>query len=314
MAFNKLLCGSDVKNTGVCDCYIDFKLVIGAILVPKRLTLTSTQLSDANVYDTFKALTLAAKASRIYPFMVFNGVTDNTEDPTSYTSGYGESEPVREGNYDMTFNFRKGGLSLSNALRSFNGLIGKYAVLFVDKDNTIIGTKGIDENGAVGLSGIPLTSLYTNPFRVANGNDPAIYGTRFAFKPEYINENVAFAKYPTSVIMLSDLTGLETIMLSLVSASVNPGSTSTYTVAGALDCGSDDLFDLYGDDFNKTAAWVGDSALAPTGVVKNTGSKAWTLTFSTDVDLINLAAPSVLAASPVNVEGYEGIALDLQQS
>lgn len=314
MAFNKLLCGADVKNTGVCDCYIDFKLVIGAILVPKKLVLTSAQLSDANVYDTLKALTLANKSTRIYPFMVFNGVTSNTEDPTNYTSGYGVSEPVREGNYNLLFDFRKGGLSLSNALRSFNGLTGKYAVLFVDKDNTIIGTKAMDANNAVGLAGIPLETLYTYPFSVADGTNPALYRTQFVFKPDYINENVAFAKYPTSVIMLSDLTGLETIALSLVSANANPGSTSTYTVAGALDCGSDDLFDLYGDDFNKTAAWVGDTALAPTGVVKDTNNKAWTLTFSTDVDYINLAAPAVLAASPVNVEGYEGVALDLQQS
>lgn len=307
---NKIFCGSDVKNTGVCDCYLDPKLITGALLVPVGRVFTTAELADAQLAATFNTLISAPRATRGYPFNVFNGITDNQEDPTIFTSGYGEPEPVREGNYNWLFNFRKGGVNLSNALRSFNGLIGKYGVIFFDNTNLMIGTTKKDADGNDGIAGIPLTTLYTYPWKVADGTNPAQYRTQFAFRPEYINENIAFVKVDTSVLMLAELTGLESIKLTSVEFD---GDTATITAE--TDCGSTDVYDLYADEFANEEAWVGvaaddGAALVPTAVAKNAGQKGWDLTFAEDVAAINLAAPTVLAASPVNVVGYEGEELE----
>lgn len=301
---NKIQCGSDVKNTGICDCFVDFKLIVGAILVPKSLVLTEEQLADETVVATLKTLIHANKSGRIFPFMVFNGVTNNTADPTIFTSGYGEPEPVSEGDYNLVFNFRKGGLSLSNALRSFNGLTGKYNVLFVDKNNTLIGSK---KNG--GLAGIPLVTLYTYPFTIADGANPAQYRTQFAFHPEYFNENVAFAKYDTDVIMLQDLTGLENIVLTIADTEDGSGDDVIYTTTAAFDCGNDSVYDLLADELAVVSAWLGNltagGTVAPVAVAKDDAAGGWAVTFDEVISSFSLAAPSVLSVAPINVEGYE---------
>lgn len=310
MELNKIFCGSDVKNTGVCDCYLDPKLITGAILVPIKRVFTAAELADDAIATTFTDLTLAARTLRGYPFVVFNGVTDNQEDPTIFTSGYGSPEPVREGSYNWIFNFRKGGINLSNALRSFNGLIGKYGVIFIDNTNLLIGTTRKDANGEDGLGAISLETLYTYPWKLADGTNPAQYRTQFAFRPEYINDNIAYGKVDTSVLMLSELIGLETIQLT---AATFNGTTGAIT--GVTDCGSTDLYDLYADELANEEAWTGLAAddgavLVPTSVTKNAGLKGWTVTFAEAVSEVNLAAPAVLAVAPVSVVGYEGVAIE----
>src|SRR5688572_7907170 len=117
---NKIFCGSDVKNTGRCECYFDPKLITGAIHVPRNRVFTEEELSDLMIQATLESAKLAAKASRIFPIQPFEQVTDGTEAPVKQTFGYGGSRNIREGKVVWLFQFIEGGLSLSNAARSFN--------------------------------------------------------------------------------------------------------------------------------------------------------------------------------------------------
>lgn len=302
---NKLVCGDAVKNTGYCDCPIDPKLIGGGLLGPLDYVLTEDEISDANIADTMQRLILEDRDARMYPFMVFNAITDNSEDPTIFTSGYGVPEPVREGLYNWVFGFRKGGVNLSNALRSFNYLTGKYGYRFVDKDNNaLLGTVKDDINGNPGLGAVPLDTLYTFPWKPADGSNPAIYRHQVAFDPVYLNELIAFVKYDRRVINLMGLRGLETIELTL-----EEDNAPAYTVSAESDCGSTNIFELYSEEFSNEEAWVGiaeddQEEINPTGVVAN-NDETWTLTFARAVTSISLAQPSVLAAVPISVVGVE---------
>jgi hypothetical protein len=304
---NKIFCGTDVKNTGVCSCAFDPKLIKGAILVPKDLVLTNTQLADANIQATLEGLVEAARTSRIFPFQNFVNITNNSEEAVQQTFGYGPVETVRDGNLNWLFQFRKGGIALLNALRSFNGLTEKYRLLLIEQSNVLIGTSRTDANGDPGLGGIPLENLYTNPWSPATGSELAVYTTNVVMQPVYINELIAFKKVATTSYLLSELTGLQDVVLTVDSVDTDADEV---VITAATDCGNVDLNELYGDELAENTAWVYTDAdgvaKTITGVTNENGG--WTIAISEEVedgDLISLAAPAVLAAAPINVSGYE---------
>src|SRR6188768_124141 len=125
---NATQCSTNLKNTGICDCPFDPKLIVGEIKIPKTRVLTVAELND--IQATLEGLVEDVRANRIFPNHGFVAVTDGSEDPTFQTFGYGSQVPVREGKYNWTFQFVSGGVQKSNALRSFNG--SGYASLFYD--------------------------------------------------------------------------------------------------------------------------------------------------------------------------------------
>lgn len=310
---NKIFCGTDVKNTGVCECFFDPKLITGAILVPRSRVFTSTELLDANIRSTLMAATLTSKGSRIFPIQNFVNITPNTEDPTRQTFGYGSIRTVREGNYDWLFQFYQGGLNLSNALRTFNGLTGKYGIIFVESQNHLIGTSRQDANGNWGLAGVPMEDIYTRPWNPSDGSNTAAYQVQLTFKPAYINENIAFKKVDVSKFMLSELSGLEDIKLTIQEV-----DGATVTILADSDCGSTDLFEEFADELNLAGAWqaldVDGNPLTLT-VAKNNAASGWDLTLTTgvweDEDTISLVSPEQLALPPIDLVGYESNVVEL---
>lgn len=307
---NVIFCGADVKNTGVCDCFFDPKLITGGLLIPKDKVFTSTELLDVNIQATLEAAVADSKNLRVFPLPSFNNITDNSADDTVQTFGYGSVETVIEGNYDWLLGFRKGGVNLSNAMRSFNGLIGKYRLILFENQNTMIGTSRLDANGDWGMGGIPLEDLKTTKWKVNDGTNLTGYGLKVVFKPEYINELISFKKVAKTSFLLSELSGLEDIKLTVVEADTD---ADTVTVTAASDCGSTDMYDDYADELAEDTAWVvkgSDGVTKAVTVATDGDAKGWVLTYTTDEvedgDTITLAAPSVLAAAPINLPGYEG--------
>lgn len=309
---NKIFCGSDVKNTGICECFFDPKLITGAILAPLGKVFTSAELLDASIAATLGTAVEAAAAARIYPFQPFEAITDNTEDPVRQTFGYGTVKTVREGKYNWAFQFINGGLNLSNALRTFNGLIGKYGVIFIESQNTLIGTSKLDANGDWGLAPIPMSDIYTRPWRPSDGSNVTNYTIEFSFDPIYVNQNIAFKKVATTSYLLAQLAGLEDIKLAFADEGTEGGAA--VTVTAETDCGSTDVYDLYKTELAQITAWVvKDSTGAAkniTSVVADDDAKGWIITLGggdtwADGDTIQLAAPNVLSQAPINVTGYE---------
>lgn len=308
---NKIFCGSDVRNTGRCECYFDPKLITGAILVPKNRVLTEAELADLTIQSTLETAGMAAKALRFFPIQPFVQVTDGTEAPVKQTFGYGGSVNIREGKVVWLFQFTEGGVSLSNAARSFNHLIGKYNVIFIESQNTLIGTSRRDANGNWGLAGIPMIDIYTKPWGVSDGSNTTNYAIEFTFEPVYINEKIAFKRVSIESYLLAEFNGLEDILLTSLSG--EDGDVN-HIVGGSTDCGSSDLYDLYADELAQIGAWSVKSSAGVvkpiTSVVKDDALKGWNITLTVpgvfaDGDVITLVAPSVLSEPPISVVGYE---------
>lgn len=316
---NKILCVDTVKNTGKCDCYFDPKLIKGKILVPKSRVLTQAEINA--IQATLEALVQAEKTDRFFPVQNFEALTDNSEDPTFQTFGFGGSAPVREGNYNWIFQFIEGGVQLNNALRSFNGKSSKYAEVYIDYDNnSLIGTKKLDANGEWGLAGVPQNGgyPYTYPWKANDGTNVTQYRTQSNFRPEYVNENLAFVAIPKDVYLLSELAGLETVNIA-----VEEIADDTLTISGATDCGAD-FFDEYLDELDgETTAFVlkdpdgAEMTINSVAITAAAGDNPATVEIMAsetilDGSTIELAAPTVLAAAPINVEGYDSEAATIE--
>lgn len=307
---NQIVCQATVKNTGICDCSFDPKNIVGFILVLKDKYFTETELADATIASTMSTAILAGKATRIYPVTGFVGFTDSSEDPVKQTFGFGAQETVREGKYIWTHDFRRGGVHLNNALRSFNGLHTKYNVMFIDASNVLIGTTKV-VSGAIAVAGIPLDEIYTKPWKANDGSNTTNYSVALTFDAVYINENIAFKKVETTALLLKELTGLLDVNLSQSAV-----ASTTVTVKLVTACG-EDLYDLYADDIADVTAFTvanktTGAAITVTGVTKNATLKAWVIALdSDDTDLpassgkyiVTAATPSGL--NTLGVSGYE---------
>lgn len=302
---NATQCSTNLKNTGICDCPFDPKLIVGEIKIPKTRVLTLAELND--IQATLEGLVEDVKANRIYPVQGFVAVVDGSEEPTFQTFGYGSQVPVREGKYNWTFQFYQGGVQKSNALRSFNA--SSYASIFFDSENTLIGTKKLDVNGEDGLAGVPQEGgyPYTYPWKVNDGTNTTSYRSQYVFQPTYVNENIAFFQVPKTTYLLTELAGLQDVTLKIVETD-DPNDDLTIKAYGP--CG-EDLYDDFADELEETTAWLGsqDGVVIAHTVTKDDAAKGWVIAYDTlDLtagDTWTLAAPTVLAAAPITMPGYE---------
>ncbi|HEX7906233.1 MAG TPA: hypothetical protein VF487_20305 [Chitinophagaceae bacterium] len=312
---NKITCGTtEGGNTGIGDCPFLPKHFVGAIIGPVGFKLTAAELAST-LLAALKTGTHAAKAARIYPIQNFKALdADNTEAPTKQTFGYGDQKFIREGKYALSFQHVDGGICLHKNLRKFNGT--NLAAYFIDADGVLIGYK----NGS-DLQMIPLIDFYAQPMKLSAGSEVAKLLIDFQFKPEYLNELIGFVE-TRDEFNIDDVIGLEDVVLSVQTA-IN--ATGEVDIKLKTSCGGVDLYDLFKTNFTQLTAWIAKNkttgaVITITAVTANDSTKSWTVNMdSTDVDypaaaaklILSLAAPSVLKAAPINVEGYESGELEL---
>lgn len=302
---NQLICANNVANTGFGSCYLDMDQIIGGFIVPNGYSLTAAELDDLITTLTADAK-VATKLNRIYPAGNFVAITDNSEDLTIQTFGYGSKSVVKEGDYDWQFQFVKGGLCLHQALRSFNGN-GNWSIIFYDAKFRLFGTTGAVSGS---LYGIPTKMLWAMPWKPTDGSNVTSYMLRVVFEPSYINEDLAYFQAESTV---ADVAGLQDILLTLNSWTE---ATGVANVSVYSRCGTN-LYEVYPTELALTAVWT--AANASTGgaiTVSSVTGVAATKTFSvtlltTDPDfpagtqgiLLNLAAIATLEANGIN--GFE---------
>ena len=304
---NTIVCVAAGGNTGIPNCAFTFKNLKGGFLVPPSFELTEAQLASS---ATVMAALIAAinndnPLERIYPLPETVTFTDATEDAVTQTLGYGAPVIVRDGKYNFTQQFIKGGNCVNKALQKFNE--GNYKWLGFDSAGVLIGTKS-----GTSLKGVPLDYFYAQPFRFNDGSNVAIFAYRLSFDPIYINQNVGFV--PLDYAELSALNGLQNVNISLAA----PRAANVIKVRLTSGCDGTNLYDLYSTELAAVGNFVVTEAganITITSVVVDANLKAFTITLdATDPDytvggpfIVNLAAVSVLTAA--GVVGYEGLAL-----
>jgi len=304
---NNKNCAVGGGNTGYGDCFLDLKNIVGGILVPSSREYTAEETeSAATLLAAIQADILAAAASRAYPLAAFEGLTDNTEDPTIQTLGYGGLAVTREGLYNLTLQFIQGGLCLSKSLRKFNQ--SNRSVLLFDANGVLVGWK----SGTV-LKGIPLDMFYQRPFRFNDGTNVTNYSTQLVFKPQYLNDLIGFVEM--SIGDLSALRGLQDIVLYETTGSNLP----VLKIKAKTGCAGTDLYDLYSTDLASVPLWVATNedgeTIAITSVVVDPTLKAWTVTVDNADPNYPVSGPVYITLAPpidlnnAGIEGFEGLTL-----
>jgi hypothetical protein len=302
MAFiNKPLCATQFGNVGYGDCVLDPQKFVGAIQVTKDFQIAEGDVGTLEA--KFITATHAAIGTRIFPYHNFTALTDNTEDVTINTSDYGSKTVVRDGYYDFTYRYQKGGVMLHQQIQK-NAGSGKY-FLFYDDSGTLYGYKSGDV-----LKGVPTDIFYANPWRLPTGAEAAIYTLRFIINPRYMNlGNLGYLK--VTDFNLYDIEGLQELHIELYSLVGNVAKVKLYTKISAVD-----MYDAYSTAFAQTTAWKAvnedGTTVAITTAPVDAAIKGWTLTFNSttfnasDKVFLTTAVASVLRALTPTVEGFEG--------
>lgn len=307
---NVLNCNNKkVKNTGFGNCVVDIGTMRGIIYVPKGTVLTTASLA------AFKTALSALINNdnyllRGYPVHNFVGPTDGSEDLVIQTFPYGGKAVVREGDYDWTFQFTDGRFCLNIALRGMNSIDQDFFIY--DANARIYGTDPGD--GTATIKAIEPTLKWTAPFKLNDGANVTVYGTRVAFQPSQINENVRFVDLGGvngGLAYIKSLKGLQDIALTKISRTTNVLKIGTFT-----SCGSVDLSQVYTVELASASLWrayaVNGNALTITSVAYDSNVKGFTVTIDTtdpdyvagDPITVGLAPVSILTAG--GVVGFEG--------
>lgn len=303
---NKPLCATSYGNTGFGDCFIEPDKFVGAIQVPSNFEIAESDLTDLQAF--FETKIHAAIGTRIFPYHNFITVTDNTEDVSITTTDYGAKYITRDGFYDFSFRYLKGGVQLHQEIGK-NAGSNKY-FLFYDGNGVLY---GYTTGGK--LKGIPVDIFYVNPWRPATGADAANYTLRFIINPVYMNKgNLGFIKVKDALeFNMFDIVGLQEVVLTIIDQTNNVATVQVRTKISDVN-----LYDAYKTNLLQTTAWRAfksdDTASSVTSVADNATDEAFDVTvnalhYAQEFDgaemKIQLAIPSVLKAAPISLEGFE---------
>jgi len=300
---NKPLCATNYGNTGVGDCFLEPDKFIGSIQVPSNFQIAQSDVAGLLAFLETKIH--AAIGTRIFPGPKLISLTDNSEDSTINTTDYGDKIFVKDGFYDWTFRYQKGGVQLHQELAKNQGA-NKF-FLFFDKNNKLYAYK----SGGV-LKGIPVDQYRVPPWRLNTGSEAALYNQRFIIDPIYLNQgNLGFLEIED--FNLLDLAGLQDVELTILDQAANVATVQVRSKISDVN-----LYDAYKTNLLQTTAWrffKSSGVLnSVTGVADNAADEAFDVTvnalaYAQEYDgaetTIKLAIPSVLKAAPISMSGFE---------
>lgn len=299
----QLNCTTNTKNVGYGTCFLDWKIIKGALLYDNPRTFSDAEIAALQTTLQDDAAN-DIKGNRLFPMHNFVAPTDNTEAVVVESFDYGSRQITRDGFNDWSFQYVDGGACLQGALRTHNG---KKYVLFYDKEFKIMGW-----GKSTGYSTIPLEFFYAEPFKLATGANVAKYLVRFVFDPKYSNEEVDFVKADFDV---SEVTGLSDINIIQNSWNQNTG-VANVTLQTA--CGSDNIFDLYPTQIvaGLFQAFDDQGNVVPVAsVARVTGTKTYNFTLShtamPDNGIVTLSGKAISVLDAGGVVGYEIGSTDL---
>jgi hypothetical protein len=296
-------CATYGGNTGTPGCAFYPDQIVGAILIPEEKEFSNSDLDT--FIATCQTLMLSAPATRIYPIFRFDAITDNTEDISIKTLGYGGKQVTKEGKRDYTFEMYQGGFCHNAQLRKFNNDKSKK-VLLIDAKNIVYGVR----TAADGLKGFSLDFFHAYDWKVNTGEEASKFMVRFAFaKVREFNEDLGY--FDAGQDVEDALKGILDVEL------VDLGSRTTtkeHTIGIRTVCDKVNLYDAYSTLIDTNFATVFTATKAgvtanPTDCAPNALLKGWTLTFAaTGTHVITMGTPAALAALLIGAapdNGYE---------
>ena len=247
---NTLACLTTAGNTGKEACAFLPANITGVLLTPKGYILNQTQIAALQA-SLIAAVQNPSKGARVFPIYGFETPNDNSEDITVQTTGYGGKHVVKEGYNDWKYDYVDGGVTLHKNIRLLNG--NSHDFLFIDANNTIIGTAGTGSDGFPGLKAIPCDGgfFWAHPWKANDGSKVTTLMIQFVFHPKYMNEYLAFVKADFDIAT----TAIGLVDVTLTSPSVNATSGSYNVVAKTAGVGTN-LGDIYPAELAIGTSWL----------------------------------------------------------
>lgn len=219
---------SRARNTGKIDDGFNPSLIVGTFIVPNNFVVemsaahfTNESLAKDLVDKIKDNLVRDDETQRIRYIGPYEQLTDNSEDPTKQTLGYGKSIIVRDGKPDHAFVFDTGGLQYFHSVLWLRGKHDKYKALHFDKKGNIYGTNFYAEieddiNGvqAVGVKGFRLSKLYPTNWKLANGDAEAMYGVEIGLADDQeFNEHICVVETGEDLAALAETLSVKDVDL-----------------------------------------------------------------------------------------------------
>lgn len=295
--YNTLAAAAGERNTGLdLSGLLDPSNIKGGFFCPPNYVIPAASFPNGGLLTQFKNDAMNdSKSLRIYPFANLSDFKDASEKPVEEKQGYGDVGTVRDGIYDHQFRFRRGGLLLSNKFRSRNRQ-GDY-FMFVDNNNLLVGTAGVDSTGAPSIAAIPPIEFYQDVFVLNDGKKNAEYWMKFRYQPTFINELIGYSQ-DVEFNILSTILGLQDITLTMT-ADATKGVYHVTALAGAAKA---NMATLFPTALASASLWnfinaVTGAAITISSVALGTGANAgsFTITVSTTAPPYPAGATKVAA-------------------
>jgi hypothetical protein len=291
-------------NTGLDQRQIDFKNIVGAIIVPTGTTFSQSNTATAAAFlAALQAATVAVRTARAYPINNFGEVKDGSESVGEEKLGYGAGLIVRDGTFKWAFRIIKGGFWLSKALRAFNNT--NVDVFFVDSNSLVIGQRIVSSTGVVSFGGIPQYQAYQEPIKINDGSKNTIYMQNFSF-PGNAFDNIGLVQLNPGDF--NTVLGLQNITLYSGGARV----TNVSLVKGYAGNLNADLGVTLGSALALASLWTVQDSVTGNYFNSSTGITSVTFSSSTNTYTItaNASDPAYNAGNPVNISLAAASVLD----
>lgn len=300
-ALNNFPCALLGSNTGFGSCTVDFKNIIGAIVVPQGTSFSQANTATPAAFlAALIAATSAVKSARAYPISNFGEIKDGSESAVTEKLGYGSELVVRDGNFKWAFRIEKGGFCLSKALRAFNNM--NVDVFFVDANSLVIGQRLVSGSGVVTFGGIPQFQAYQEPLKINDGSKNTIYMQNFSFAGNAFDN---FGGVQLNAGDFSNVLGLLPIYLYSGGARV----ANVSLVKGTAGCVGADLGTQLGAALALVGLWsVQDSVTG--NFYATITSVSFSATTNTYTITVPTADPAYVVGNPVNISLAAASVLD----
>ena len=291
-------------NSGIPVCDIIRSGLYGMIGLDAGVGFSD---SETATNDTFLAALRTKvrneRGDRAYPMYVLTNFEDTTQDRTKAAVGNLSNSQVTTNDAVPAFDFqhRQGELFHKQLMGAQNAGL---TWLLVDKNYAVFGTQRSGQ-----FSGFSTSDFYVGLPKFGTASTLSVYPFSVVFKS--ITEFKELGQFIQSTAGIAQVTGLNDVSLSEFDF------TGSVLKISATAAGGTNINQLYDTELTQSTAWVvKDSTGAAVTVTSayDSTNKVHSLTLSGtpftgattgDAFTANLAAPAVLAASPINMDGYE---------
>lgn len=295
-------CGTG-SNVGKFPCFFNPSIYDRFIMIPKGEVISAATLASAAATRAYIKGRLMddTPALRWKLSGTLSQLQDNTEArKTENKNGrlFTTQFPPYSWTYDMTLQFGQ-----FAKWRSYNLLAQSlYDFIFIDVNGALIGAEKVDEDDALGLGGVSLYEFVMEDMKQATPDALVKFLVTLGVENnKQLNEGASMVN--------AGITPADWDQL-LIDCLVTQGQANTST-AIKVQLFSDgigaksSMLALYGTELDAAAAWIvkkNGSAITPSGVAYDATNDQMVFTISAlssaDVVTVQLAAPSVVNASP----------------